>query len=72
MSHMKGNHSIQMRWKWQLTAVNYIQTQDEALGRCVPQNVLTLATITKTQEKLQNLQTVILVWQSSNSEQKEL
>lgn len=48
---MKGNHSIEMRWKQQLIAVNYIHTENGALGRCTPQNVLTLVTIAKTQEK---------------------
>lgn len=48
---MKGNHSIEMRWKQQLIAVNYIHTENSAPGRRMPQGVLTLVTIAKTQEK---------------------
>lgn len=59
---MKGNHSIEVRWKWQLIAVNFRQTQNEALGRGVPQNALTWVTITKTQEKASShLQIVIFI-----------
>lgn len=40
-----------MMWKQQLIAVNYIHTENSAPGRCMPQGVLTLVTIAKTQEK---------------------